>query len=116
MCVTNILFYFLTAYKFVSAPSVEKEAGNTSRLHFTVYVKLFSLTGLSWVLQIVDIVLYMHNTLLMACKGCSYFLVMFVIREHGKCMLMYATRKIARTHRQILVLTLKTQQYKYFKK
>lgn len=34
MCVTNILFYFLTAYKFVSAPSVEKEAGNTSRLHF----------------------------------------------------------------------------------
>lgn len=55
MCVTNILFYFLTAYKFVSAPSVEKEAGNTSRLHFTVYVKLFSLTGLSWVLQIVDI-------------------------------------------------------------
>lgn len=62
------------------------------------------------------IVLYMHNTLLMACKGCSYFLVMFVIREHGKCMLMYATRKIARTHRQILVLTLKTQQYRYFKK
>lgn len=48
----------------------------------------------------------------MACKGCSYFLVMFVIREHGKCMLMYATRKIARP----LVLTLKTQQYKYFKK
>lgn len=58
MCVTNILFYFLTAYKFVSAPSVEKEAGNTSRLHFTVYVKLFSLTGLSWVLQIV---LYLWN-------------------------------------------------------
>lgn len=58
----------------------------------------------------------MHSMLLMACKGCSYFLVMFVIREHGKCMLMYATRKIARTHRQILVLTLKTQQYKYFKK
>lgn len=55
MCVTNILFYFLTAYKFVSAPNVEKEARNTSRLHFTVYVKLFSLTGLSWVLQIVDI-------------------------------------------------------------
>lgn len=52
MCVTNILFYILTAYKLFSAPDVEKESGN--RLHFSVYVKLFSLTGLSWVLQIVD--------------------------------------------------------------
>jgi hypothetical protein len=50
--VTNIIFYIVTAYKIYSSPKVENTTGN--RLHFGVYVKLFTLTGLSWVLQIVD--------------------------------------------------------------
>jgi hypothetical protein len=50
--VTNIIFYIVTAYKIYSSPKVESTTGN--RLHFGVYVKLFTLTGLSWVLQIVD--------------------------------------------------------------
>ncbi|XP_062579349.1 uncharacterized protein LOC134241298 [Saccostrea cucullata] len=52
VCVTNVIFYILTAYKIQSTPSIEKTTGN--RVHFAVYVKLFSLTGLSWILQIID--------------------------------------------------------------
>jgi hypothetical protein len=50
--VTNVIFYIVTAYKIYSSPKVENTTGN--RLHFGVYVKLFTLTGLSWVLQIID--------------------------------------------------------------
>ncbi|XP_061179462.1 uncharacterized protein LOC133188090 [Saccostrea echinata] len=52
VCVTNVIFYILTAYKIHSTPSIESTTGN--RVHFAVYVKLFSLTGLSWILQIID--------------------------------------------------------------
>ncbi|XP_061196802.1 uncharacterized protein LOC133205078 [Saccostrea echinata] len=52
ICLTNIMFYILTAYKIYSSPDIENTSGN--RIQFTVYVKLFSLTGLSWLLQIVD--------------------------------------------------------------
>jgi hypothetical protein len=51
-CTTNIIFYAITAYKIYSTPALEKTSGN--RVHFSVYVKLFTLTGLSWVLQIID--------------------------------------------------------------
>jgi hypothetical protein len=51
-CITNIVFYVITAYKIYSTPALEKTSGN--RIHFSVYVKLFTLTGLSWILQIID--------------------------------------------------------------
>lgn len=53
--VTNIIFYTFTAYKIYSSPKIENTTGN--RIHFGVYVKLFTLTGLSWVLQMVDMFL-----------------------------------------------------------
>ncbi|XP_062611906.1 uncharacterized protein LOC134273720 [Saccostrea cucullata] len=52
ICLTNIMFYILTSYKIYSSPDIESTSRN--RIQFTVYVKLFSLTGLSWLLQIVD--------------------------------------------------------------
>ncbi|XP_061179333.1 probable G-protein coupled receptor Mth-like 4 [Saccostrea echinata] len=52
VCVTNVMFYILTAYKIHSTPTIEKTTRN--RVHFAIYVKLFSLTGLSWILQIID--------------------------------------------------------------
>jgi hypothetical protein len=51
-CITNTIFYILTAYNIYSTPKLERSSGN--RVHFSVYVKLFTLTGLSWVLQIID--------------------------------------------------------------
>jgi hypothetical protein len=52
VCLTNIVFYSITAYRIYATPKIEKTTG--SRVHFSVYVKLFTLTGLSWVLQIID--------------------------------------------------------------
>lgn len=55
VCMTNIFFYILTAYNIHSTPNVENKTGN--RMHFSVYIKLFSITGLSWLLQIIDMFL-----------------------------------------------------------
>ncbi|XP_062588344.1 uncharacterized protein LOC134250022 [Saccostrea cucullata] len=52
VCLTNIFFYILTAYKICSSPDIESTTGN--RVQFSVYIKLFTLTGLSWMLQIID--------------------------------------------------------------
>lgn len=57
VCMTNILFYILTVYNIHSTPDVENKTGN--RMHFSVYIKLFSITGLSWLLQIIDMFLEM---------------------------------------------------------
>ncbi|XP_061190235.1 probable G-protein coupled receptor Mth-like 4 [Saccostrea echinata] len=52
VCLTNIFFYILTAYKICSSPDIESKTGN--KVQFSVYIKLFTLTGLSWMLQIID--------------------------------------------------------------
>lgn len=57
VCMTNIFFYILTAYNIYSTPNVENKTGN--RMHYSVYIKLFSITGLSWLLQITDMFLEM---------------------------------------------------------
>ncbi|XP_062600566.1 uncharacterized protein LOC134262193 [Saccostrea cucullata] len=55
VCLTNIIFYISAVYKILSSPHIENSTGN--RIHFSVYIKLFSITGLTWVLQIVDMFL-----------------------------------------------------------
>jgi hypothetical protein len=57
VCISNIVFYIITIYKILSVPHIERSSGNRS--HLSVYIKLFSLTGLTWILQIVDTFLEM---------------------------------------------------------
>jgi hypothetical protein len=57
VCISNIVFYIITIYKILSVPHIENSSGNRS--HLSVYIKLFSLTGLTWILQIVDTFLEM---------------------------------------------------------
>ncbi|XP_061190238.1 probable G-protein coupled receptor Mth-like 4 [Saccostrea echinata] len=52
VCLTNIFFYILTAHKICFTPDIESTTGN--KVQFSVYIKLFTLTGLSWMLQIID--------------------------------------------------------------
>ena len=52
VCVTNLVFYAFTLYKIMSCPHIESTSGN--KTHFSVYIKLFSITGLTWILQIID--------------------------------------------------------------
>lgn len=52
VCVTNIVFYIMTAYKIHSTPNVDST--KRCRIQLTVYVKLFTLTGLPWLLQVMD--------------------------------------------------------------
>lgn len=52
VCITNITFYIMTAYKIHSTPNVESTT--RYRIQLTVYVKLFTLTGMTWLLQVVD--------------------------------------------------------------
>lgn len=52
VCVTNVIFYITTVFKIISCPHVGRVS--TNKTHFTVYVKLFTITGITWALQIVD--------------------------------------------------------------
>ena len=52
LCCSNIVFFSVTAHKIRKAPSVASSKNN--RRDFSVYIKLFALTGITWIAQIVD--------------------------------------------------------------
>lgn len=86
ICLTNVIFYVFTAYRICSTPKIEKQSGN--RVHFTVYVRLFCLTGLSWILQIMDTFLELSVltyivTFLNGSQGVFIF-VSYVCNERGR--------------------------------
>ncbi|CAC5407114.1 unnamed protein product [Mytilus coruscus] len=55
VCVSNILFFVITSVKIATRPKFRTEhSTKIDRVYFTVYLKLFSITGISWILQIID--------------------------------------------------------------
>jgi hypothetical protein len=46
----------VTSLKIASTPKIENESqqSTSNRVHFVVYVKLFTITGITWVFQIID--------------------------------------------------------------
>lgn len=52
LCVLNIYFFVVTGYKIRNTPRVQ--CNQTDRHNFIVYVKLFTITGISWIFQIID--------------------------------------------------------------
>ncbi|XP_048741240.2 adhesion G protein-coupled receptor E3-like [Ostrea edulis] len=89
VCMTNIVFYIFTAYKIYSTPKIEKTTG--SRVHFSVYVKLFTLTGLSWILQIIDTFLEMSilSYLVAILNGLQGLFLMISYVCNGRVWRMY---------------------------
>lgn len=56
VCVINIFFFVVTSLKIASTPKIENESqqSTSNRVHFVVYVKLFTITGITWIFQIID--------------------------------------------------------------
>ena len=55
VCLLNIFFFVMTAKNIRKTSSiVEKQQIESNRVHFSVYVKLFTITGISWVFQMID--------------------------------------------------------------
>ena len=52
MCVSNFFFFVFTAVKIKNTPKVQKN--KPDNLQVIVYCKLFVLTGLTWIIQVVD--------------------------------------------------------------
>lgn len=52
ICIINIMLFSVTAYKIRSAPNVRNT--NHDQHDLIVYVKLFALTGITWIGQIID--------------------------------------------------------------
>ncbi|KAJ8304631.1 hypothetical protein KUTeg_018214 [Tegillarca granosa] len=52
LCILNIYFFVVTGYKIKNTPRVQ--CNQSDRHNFIVYVKLFTLTGISWIFQIID--------------------------------------------------------------
>lgn len=50
ICIINILLFSVTAYKIRSAPNIRNT--NHDKNDLIVYVKLFALTGITWIGQI----------------------------------------------------------------
>ena len=52
LCVLNATFFSISAYKIKTSPKVAST--NASRNEFSIYLKLFLLTGFTWVAQIIE--------------------------------------------------------------
>jgi hypothetical protein len=65
VCVINIFFFVVTSLKIASTPKIENESqqSTSNRVHFVVYVKLFTITGITWVFQIIDSFLLHRRTI-----------------------------------------------------
>jgi G protein-coupled receptor Mth (Methuselah protein) len=74
--ITNTVYFIIAARSIRRSPSVQRN--NKDRRGFILYVKLFSLTGITWVLQIIDSV-FPHSafsfvvTVLIGCQGVFIF-------------------------------------------
>lgn len=55
ICLCNIAFFLVTLYKISTIPKIERSSSHTTVHHNSVvYIKLFSITGITWILQIAD--------------------------------------------------------------
>lgn len=55
ICLLNLFFFVSSAYHIASNPKVENDnILKHNKIHFSVYLKLFIITGCSWILQIID--------------------------------------------------------------
>lgn len=55
ICLLNLFFFVSSAYHIASNPKVENDnILKHNKIHFSVYLKLFIITGCSWILQILD--------------------------------------------------------------
>ena len=52
VCAINVCFFVVTAWRLTTMPTIRKS--NSDRSDFLICVKLFVLTGLTWVLQVFD--------------------------------------------------------------
>ncbi|XP_069132197.1 uncharacterized protein [Argopecten irradians] len=52
ICLANIVFFSVTAYHISKVPRVT--SNKSSRREVTVHIKLFLLTGISWIFQLID--------------------------------------------------------------
>ena len=77
VCLCNITLFIITAWKIKSNPKVQKSKSDS--VNFVVYVKLFSLTGITWTIQIIDSFLLLSvlsyiSTVLNGTQGLYIFL------------------------------------------
>ncbi|XP_063420135.1 uncharacterized protein LOC134705320 [Mytilus trossulus] len=55
VCFSNIFFFIGTALKIARRPKLKNDSQmRLNEIQFSVYVKLFSITGISWIFQIID--------------------------------------------------------------
>ena len=76
ICVTNLGLFIITAYRIHKTPTIE--SCSIDRRHFDVYVKLFVITGVTWLLVIVESFLPLSAlsfvaTVLNGCQGVYIF-------------------------------------------
>ena len=77
LCLNKTVMFIIVAYRLRSTPEVTKSKSDT--LTFTIYVKLFVLTGITWTIQILDSFLLLSvlsyiSTVLNCLQGLYIFL------------------------------------------
>ncbi|XP_060074640.1 uncharacterized protein LOC132554350 [Ylistrum balloti] len=84
VCLSNIVFFSITAYKIRNTPRIESNHEN--HRHFGIYVRLFFVTGVTWLATVIEsffpqsIVSY-FTTVLNGCQGVLIFIGFIVNRR-----------------------------------
>ncbi|XP_060074623.1 uncharacterized protein LOC132554334 [Ylistrum balloti] len=103
VCLSNIIFFSITAYKIRNTPRVDSNQEN--HRHFGIYVKLFIITGVSWLATVIEaffplsVVSYL-TTILNGSQGVLIFLG-FIVNKRVYVLLKEgyenASRRLSRT-------------------
>ncbi|XP_033746938.1 uncharacterized protein LOC117332162 [Pecten maximus] len=106
VCLSNIVFFSITAYKIRNTPRVDSNQDN--HRHFGIYVKLFIITGVTWLTTVIEaffplsVVSYV-TTILNGCQGVFIFIA-FIVNKRVYVLLREgyenASRKFSRTTSQ----------------
>ena len=84
ICLLNLIFFSITAYKIKQTPRVQS---SQDKRHFDVYIRLFVITGVTWIFVIVESFLPISSlsfvtTVLNGCQG-VYLFVSYVSNERA---------------------------------
>ena len=95
ICVGNLVFFSFTAFKIRQTPTTARSSGN--KRHFDIYVRLFFLTGITWLLVVLETLLPVTalsflTTILNGCQG-VYIFISYVLnrRSLGMVKTQFAT-------------------------
>ncbi|XP_060070339.1 uncharacterized protein LOC132550309 [Ylistrum balloti] len=100
ICIINMFMFVRVAIKIKNTPKVESTKDH--RLDFVIYIKLFTITGLTWILVIIDtfLPLSVFSFIVTILTGCQGLLIFFSFVWNQRVFRLYRSLFCKTKHKQ----------------